>query len=63
MKLKAYLIMATGVVVITVASYVTAAWLIASIVTSSIKSINGACGQAYNIESVGVSGDWFCGDK
>jgi hypothetical protein len=63
MNLKAYLSMAAGVIVITITSYVLVAWLAASVIASTIKSINNSCEETYNIESIGVKGDWFCGEK
>lgn len=34
-------------------------WLIGSLVTSSLKSVNNDCGQKYTIETF-FDGNWFC---
>ena len=37
-------------------------WLIGSLVTSTVKTVKGDCGQTYGVETV-LSGNWFCPTK
>ena len=35
-------------------------WFWGSLITSSVKSVGGSCGQTYGIEGKLISGNWFC---